>query len=197
MHPRLKKERVLISACLVNIGCRYDAQIRKSKILSDLSRTLPEYPAGCCGNKWVLKKSFLRDLIPRRKVRDLFEKAIFFPLCPEILAGFGIPRARIEIKGGHGEDVLDGKAEVITQEGVLVTEKMVKIAREILKFCLEAGIKKAIFNEKSPSCGKYFVYDGNFCGRLIEGRGVVTALLQREGIKVFSDEEYEQGIFEN
>ena len=62
----------------------------------------------------------------------------------------------------------------------------------MLDFCRMAGIKKVIFKEKSPSCGKNFVYDGTFSGRLIKGMGVTTALLQKENIKVFSEEEYKE-----
>ncbi len=53
-----------------------------------------------------------------------------------------------------------------------------------------AGIKKVVFKEKSPSCGKDFIYDGTFSGRLIKGKGVVTALLMRKGIEVKSFEEF-------
>ncbi|MBD3386530.1 DUF523 domain-containing protein [candidate division KSB1 bacterium] len=43
--------------------------------------------------------------------------------------------------------------------------------------------------EKSPSCGVHCVYDGRFCGHLVGGEGITTALLQQNGIRVFSEQE--------
>lgn len=154
MRDRLKKEKILVSACLLGIGCRPDGGCKKDEMLS-----------------------------------TLLNETIYFILCPEILAGFSVPRRRIEIKGGDGEAVLDGEAKIVTEKGLDVTDKMTKAAHIVLEFCRMAGIKKVIFKEKSPSCGKHFIYDGTFSGRLIKGKGVITALLQKEGIKVFSEEE--------
>jgi uncharacterized protein YbbK (DUF523 family) len=157
MKNRLKKERILVSACLLNIACRPNAKAKEDKTLL-----------------------------------NLLAKKICFVLCPEILAGFSIPRSRLEIKGGDGEDVLDGKAKIFTEKGFDITDKMLNAARVVLEFCQKAGVKKVIFKEKSPSCGKNFIYDGTFSGKLIKGKGVVTAFLQREGIEVFSEGEYKK-----
>lgn len=119
---------------------------------------------------------------------ELFEKAVCIPVCPEILAGLGVPRRRIEIKGGSGADVLSGKARIFTEQGADVTDKMVSAAVAILEFCREAQIKKAVLKENSPCCGKNFIYDGSFGGGLIEGGGVLAALLEQSGIGVFSEE---------
>lgn len=160
MPDRLKKERILVSACLLGIGCRPDGRAKKDEMIS-----------------------------------TLLNETIYFILCPEILAGFSVPRQRIEIKGGDGKEVLDGEAKVFTEKGLDVTDKMTKAAHIVLEFCRMAGIKKVVFKEKSPSCGKDFIYDGTFSGRLIKGKGVVTALLEREGIEVFSGEEYKKKKF--
>lgn len=47
----------------------------------------------------------------------------------------------------------------------------------------------AILKAKSPSCGKGLIYDGTFTGQLTEGDGVTAALLMREGIPVFTEDE--------
>ena len=48
------------------------------------------------------------------------------------------------------------------------------------------GAKEAFFAEKSPSCGSNLIFDGTFSNRLIQGNGVTTALLKKNGIKVIS-----------
>ena len=49
-------------------------------------------------------------------------------ICPEVLGGLPTPRPSAEIIGGNGDDVLDGKAKVIT--------KMVKMSQRFRKWCL-------------------------------------------------------------
>ncbi|WP_444895396.1 DUF523 domain-containing protein [Microbulbifer sp. SSSA005] len=48
------------------------------------------------------------------------------------------------------------------------------------------NIKYAVLTENSPSYGSDYIYDGSFSGAKIVGSGVVSALLRREGIKVFN-----------
>ncbi|MBM5073449.1 DUF523 domain-containing protein, partial [Vibrio parahaemolyticus] len=55
-----------------------------------------------------------------------------------------------------------------------------------LELCKKQQIKYAILAEGSPSCGSSKIYDGTFNGIKIDGSGVTTALLERNGIKVFS-----------
>src|SRR3989338_4023420 len=65
----------------------------------------------------------------------------------------------------------------------------VKGAEEVLKIAQIFGIKEAILKRRSPSCGSGHIYDGTFSRTLINGDGVTTALLKRNGIKVISEEE--------
>jgi uncharacterized protein YbbK (DUF523 family) len=51
------------------------------------------------------------------------------------------------------------------------------------------NVRAAILNARSPSCGNAQIYDGTFSKRLIAGRGVTAALLERHGIKVFNEDE--------
>lgn len=51
------------------------------------------------------------------------------------------------------------------------------------------GATAAILKSRSPSCGKGQVYDGTFSRRLRIGDGVTVALLEGNGIAVFTDEE--------
>lgn len=114
------------------------------------------------------------------------------PLCPEQLGGLTTPRSACEIEGGTGEDVLAGRARVINAVGDDVTEFFVKGAQECLAVMRQAGIDEAVLQRRSPSCGVEKIYDGSFSGHLIAGDGVTAALLRKNGIKVWNDEDYLQ-----
>lgn len=106
--------------------------------------------------------------------------------CPEVLGGLTIPRTPCTICGGNGNDVLNGNATVLDINGVDKTAEFVAGAKEVLKICLENGIKAVILKEKSPSCGVNYIYQGK---ELVEGCGVTASLLKRNGIKIISDKE--------
>jgi len=68
-----------------------------------------------------------------KKVIQLFLREVLIPICPEQLGGFPTPREPIEIVGGDGSEVLDGKAKVFDGFGRDVTKNLVKGANEVLK----------------------------------------------------------------
>lgn len=115
-------------------------------------------------------------------------EAVF--VCPEQLGGLSTPRPPAQIVGGTGEDVLDGRAKVVTDGGVDVTDQFVKGAQEALRLAQLAGAKVAVLKERSPSCGSSLIYDGSFSGGKMPGNGVTAALLKRHGIEVYSEETY-------
>ncbi len=110
-------------------------------------------------------------------------------ICPEQLGGLKTPRATAEILNGTGEDVLDGKAKVITSENEDVTQEFIKGAEETLKIAKLLNIKKAVTKSQSPSCGCQKIYDGSFSKKLVDGDGVTVALLKRNGIEVITDKQ--------
>lgn len=110
-------------------------------------------------------------------------------VCPELLGGFQTPRAPAEIQGGTGEDVLDGTARVLDRSGTDVTDQYVAGAAETLATCRKMGATEIVLKENSPSCGSSMIYNGDFSGEKIPGEGVTTALLKRNGIKVWSEED--------
>ncbi|MEE8317598.1 MAG: DUF523 domain-containing protein [Candidatus Omnitrophota bacterium] len=116
------------------------------------------------------------------KIKEQVDKNLAIPLCPEVLGGRGIPRTKTEIKGGTGEDVLDGKVGVFDEKGKDVTHEFLKGASLVLDIVKKHNIKKAILKSKSPSCGVGEIYDGSFRGNLIKGNGVTAALLKRQGV---------------
>lgn len=113
-------------------------------------------------------------------------------VCPEQLGGFPTPRPPAEIQNGDGYDVLDGKAKVIDQQGADVTEDFIQGAQQALTVAQAAGATKAVLKENSPSCGSHFIYSGKFNGEKIKGVGVTTALFERNGIEVLSEDDFEE-----
>jgi uncharacterized protein YbbK (DUF523 family) len=115
-------------------------------------------------------------------IKKITDDALAVAVCPEVLGGRAVPRAKTEIKGGDGKDVLDGKAGVFDENGKDVTVEFINGAYAALNIVKKHGIKKAVLKAKSPSCGVNKIYDGSFKGCLIDGAGVTAALLKREGI---------------
>lgn len=68
-----------------------------------------------------------------------------------------------------------------------VSENFINGAKKTLKTAQANNVKVAILKEKSPSCGSSFIYDGTFTSVRKVGQGVMTALLERNGIKIFID----------
>lgn len=114
---------------------------------------------------------------------------ILIPVCPEQLGGLKTPRPPQEIQGGSGEGVLDGKCKVKNINGEDVTQQFIRGAEETLRIAKLLKATQFIGKSRSPSCGCGQIYDGTFSNRPIDGDGVTTALLRRNGIKVIREEE--------
>ena len=128
-----------------------------------------------------------------KKSLDLIEKLQgieTIPVCPELLGGLTSPRPPVEIQSGDGKDVLNGWAKVRDRDGSDLTEAFLHGAYETYGIAVKHKVTEAVFKANSPSCGKGKIYDGSFCGRLIDGNGVTTALLLNEGINVWTEEEW-------
>lgn len=132
-----------------------------------------------------------------QKIKEWHEEGRVIPVCPEVLGGLSVPREPAEIVGGTGDDVLDGRAKVITKSGKDVTAQFIKGAEETLKIVQEAGAEIIILKERSPSCGSAMIYNGTFKGETIAGNGVTAAHLRRNGITVLSEETFASYFNEN
>jgi uncharacterized protein YbbK (DUF523 family) len=130
-----------------------------------------------------------QDIYRSDKAIALLNSEKLLPVCPEQLGGLRTPRAPQEIQGGSGEDVLDGKCKVLNVEGEDVTQKFITGAVETLKITRLFHIQEFIGKSRSPSCGCGQIYDGTFSRQLIDGDGVTTALLKRNGIRVITEED--------
>jgi uncharacterized protein YbbK (DUF523 family) len=106
-------------------------------------------------------------------------------VCPEL---FAIPRPPAEIIGANGYAVLDGFAVVLDDRGSDITRQYVAGAQEVLSVAQRIGARVAVLKDGSPSCGRTYIYNGQFRGVMKRGEaGVTSALLQRNGVAVFSE----------
>ena len=104
------------------------------------------------------------------------------PVCPEVLAGLGIPRITIEIKDG-----------VVTRRDGLVVDAAIRQAvAQILEQIRDEDIVCAVLKARSPTCGVHQVYDGTFSGTLVSGAGVLAQALKDAGYVVLDNEELEE-----
>jgi len=108
-------------------------------------------------------------------------------VCPECVAGMGVPRLRIWITDGDGAAVLGDRARVVREDGADVTGRLTAACTSLARLAVRCGVRRAVLKERSPSCGVHRVYNGP---RLVSGCGVFTAALRRAGILVISDERF-------
>lgn len=85
--------------------------------------------------------------------------------------------------------MLDGHARVLTEDGRDVTGVYVRGAAQVLAVARLTGATGAVLKARSPSCGVGTTYDGTFSHTLREGSGVTAALLAREGIRLYTEED--------
>jgi uncharacterized protein YbbK (DUF523 family) len=134
---------------------------------------LTRYDGAAKRNEKVLEHLREKGLIP-------------IPVCPEQLAGLPTPRLKTCFATGGGAEVLEGTGTVVNCEGEVMNRLFLKGAAETLKAARIAGCAEALLKERSPSCGVHRIYRGE---NIVVGQGVTTALLQRSGLAVFSEED--------
>lgn len=117
------------------------------------------------------------NLAPR-VVEFLRDKEVV-EVCPELLAGLGVPRTPIELVDGIARDKNGGNVDACLREAVA------KVLSELdLK-----GVDCAVLQSRSPTCGVNQIYDGSFSGRLIAGSGIFARALRDAGIRVIDAED--------
>jgi len=146
-------DTVVVSACLMGRACRYDGRSKMS--------------AAVVAEVERLNKSGANVLA----------------VCPEELGGLGTPRPAAELRGGHGADVLAGKAFVhVVSDDREVTRAFVHGAQ----LAAHPVTTQSILKARSPSCG---------CGRaqvdgqVRAGDGVFAALLRSRGVALRTEED--------
>ena len=100
-------------------------------------------------------------------------------VCPEVLAGMGIPRIPMEIKDGR----------LVNREGVDVDAPNRRAVEAILEQLRGEDIDCVILKSRSPTCGVHQVYDGTFTGTLVDGMGIFARALRDAGYRVVDAED--------
>lgn len=124
------------------------------------------------------------------QMRELSERFILIPFCPEQAGGLPTPREPAEIEQGkEAKDVLKGSAKIYTKSGKDVTDAFLRGARMALEVCRLNNVDMVILQSKSPSCALRLVYDGSFSGNMKEGMGITAQLLVENGYAVVEESE--------
>ena len=114
------------------------------------------------------------------------------PFCPELAAGFSVPRAPAEIVGSTASAVVLGEGRVAEDNGTDVTDLFVEGARSAADRAIAEGCVMAVLTDGSPSCGTTYTYDGTFSGGTVAGRGVTAQVLVDHGVRVFAEHQIEE-----
>lgn len=100
-------------------------------------------------------------------------------VCPEVLAGMGVPRVPMELRDGV----------LVNREGVNVDGPNRRAVAQILERLRHEEIECAVLKARSPTCGVRQVYDGTFSGILTDGAGILARALMDAGYRVIDAEE--------
>ena len=112
-----------------------------------------------------------------KEVEKLFGLCDLIIVCPEVMGGLKTPRAPSEING----------KQIIISKGKDVTSFFNNGANFVSYIASQNNVKYAVFKEKSPSCGSKKIYDGTFTNRVINGEGVTSKLLKKQGVTIFNE----------
>ena len=110
-------------------------------------------------------------------VEQLKECYDLVPVCPEQDGGLPTPRIPSERQGER----------VVNRDGEDVTAELRRGAELALRTALENGCKRALFKERSPSCGCGVIYDGTFTGTVTEGDGIAAELLKKHNFAILGE----------
>lgn len=144
----------------------------------------------------ILVSSCLLGLKTRYDATDNYSQAVVdfleqqkytpIPVCPEQLAGFSTPRPKCWFSLGEGGSTLNNAGRLCDENGNDVTNQFIHGAQATLKMAQLTNCDKAILQQRSPSCGSRLIYLNN---KLTEGMGVTAALLKKNGLKIYSNDD--------
>ena len=115
---------------------------------------------------------------PCAEVMELVRSGKAIPLCPEQLGGLPTPRPPCEIRAGR----------VMDRDGADQTEAFRRGAEAVLAAVQACGATEALLQNRSPSCGLGWIYDGTFSRKLVQGSGITAQMLAENGIQVIGIE---------
>jgi uncharacterized protein YbbK (DUF523 family) len=103
---------------------------------------------------------------------ETLKKYHYIPVCSEQLGGLATPRTAADLVGGDGNDVLKGRARVITRDGIDVSHQFTAGAEAVLHIAQSQNVQLALLKGRSPSCG------------VTPAVGVTAALLREHNIRI-------------
>jgi len=112
---------------------------------------------------------------------------VFTPVCPECLAGLGVPRNPIHLNA-TGREVLAGESPVRDRRGSDVTQQVIEGARAAMDSLERAGVVAFIAKEASPTCGLFKARVGKRRTEQKGGCGVFGAMLLDSDLFLIPDE---------
>lgn len=113
------------------------------------------------------------------RIAALLKDKEVIEVCPEVLAGLGVPRTPIEIVNGV----------LLDRDGNSADEALRDAVGQILERVRSEEIQCAVLKSRSPTCGVKQVYDGTFSGRLVAGSGVLAQALADAGYRTVDAED--------
>lgn len=142
-----------------------------------LSKIKPKLLVSACllgeNCKYNGGNNYNKEVAELKKIFDIV------PVCPEVFGGLDIPREPNEITGGRA----------ISKSGRDFTAQYIDGAEKTLYIANECNAVYALLKEKSPSCGKGYIYDGSFTKKLVNGNGITADMLLNNGVLVFGESE--------
>jgi uncharacterized protein YbbK (DUF523 family) len=120
-------------------------------------------------------------------VREALQDAEVIAVCPEQLGGLDTPRPPSEFRDGTGDALLNKKARIVGRDdGVDRTDAFLQGAERAL--AAAEGATSAILKARSPSCGYQRTWRE---GQVVDGHGVFAALLNRAGLTIRTEEDFD------
>ncbi|MBK5244162.1 MAG: DUF523 domain-containing protein [Eubacteriaceae bacterium] len=117
-------------------------------------------------------------------LRKLMLQGQAIAVCPEVLGGLPTPRDPAEIV------VVKDERKVYNNRDYDITESFVLGAERTLEVARKSGAKIAILKSNSPSCGCGKIYDGSFTEKLVDGDGITTEILKKNGLRVITEADF-------
>lgn len=113
------------------------------------------------------------------RVMALAERHILVPVCAEQLGGLPTPRDRVELRQGRA----------VTDSGADLTEAFQRGAAQVEAIARLTGVRVAVLQPRSPSCGIGVVYDGSFSGTRTAGHGILAESLEKMGLLLLAPDD--------
>jgi len=185
---------ILVSSCLVGVNCRYDGKNnRNPELLRRLATggILPVCPEQLGG----LPTPRIPSEIIGGTAGDLLNAYPFILEDDDDNIKLNITGHQT-INSFETDNLTDCSVQIVNEAGKDITKNFLRGAHEVARLAMRAGVRYAILKARSPSCGCGQIYNGTFTNCMINGDGITAALLQRLGIKVYTEEQITPGILD-